>query len=178
MALWGTKDVVYTSDGSGTSVAIANTTITGTGTTFTTAGISTGNIITVGAAGSCGEAIVASIESNTKLIIVNTDNLIDTGHTVTGESFEVREKPISTLGDSNYGVNEIFGVDKTEQTVARDADSIYRPAHAGWVGITSYIDQHGNQRVKTEVLVAMSADSTGSGGITNDASDDTILPDS
>jgi hypothetical protein len=87
MALWGTKDVVYTSDGSGTSVAIANTTITGTGTTFTTAGISTGNIITVGAAGSCGEAIVASIESNTKLIIVNTDNLIDTGHTVTGESF-------------------------------------------------------------------------------------------
>ena len=178
MALWGTKDVVYTSDGSGSSVAIGGTTITGTGTTFTTAGISTGNIITVGVAGSCGEAIVASIESNTKLIIVNTDNLIDTGHTVTGESFEVREKPISTLGDSNYGVNEIFGVDATEQTVARDADSIYRPAHAGWVGITSYTDQHGNQRVKTEVLVAMSADSTGSGGITNDASDDTILPDS
>ena len=37
---------------------------------------------------------------------------------------------------------------------------------------------HGNQRVKTEVLVAMAADSAGNGGITNDASDDTILPDS
>ena len=177
MALWGTKDVVYTSDGSGTSVAIANTTITGTGTTFTTAGISTGNIITVGAAGSCGEAIVASIESNTKLIIVNTDNLIDTGHTVTGESFEVREKPISTLGDSNYGVNEIFGVDVTEQTVASDAGSQYAPAHAGWVGITSYTQTTNGvsvQRVKTEVLVAGSSIDGGA----NDASDDTILPDS
>ena len=103
---------------------------------------------------------------------------IDGGHSITGQSYEVRQKPISTLGDSNYGANEIFGVDTTEQTVARDANSIYRPAHAGWVGITSYTDMHGNQRVKTEVLVAMSADSTGSGGITNDASDDTILPDS
>ena len=41
-------------------------------------------------------------------------------------------------------------------------------------GITSYTDQHGNQRVKTEVLVAGGGD----GFITGDASDDTILPNS
>ena len=81
---------------------------------------------------------------------------------------------ISTLGDTNYGVNEIFGVDTTEQTVATDAKSQYAPAHAGWVGITSYTDQHGNLRVKTEVLVASSSITGGA----NDASDDTILPDS
>ena len=73
--------------------------------------------------------------------------------------------------DTNYGAGEIFGVDTAEQAAARDDNSQYRPAHAGWVGITSYTDQHGNQRVKTEVLVASSS-------ITGDSTDDTILPDS
>ena len=178
MALWGTKDVVYGQNSDG-SVAISGSTVTGTGTTFNTANlIKAGDIITVGTAGSCGEGIVKSVDSATQITLINADNIVDTGHSITGESYEVRQKPISTLGDSNYGVNEIFGVDATEQSVASTANSIYAPAHAGWVGITSYTDMHGNQRVKTEVLVAMAADSAGNGGITNDASDDTILPDS
>ena len=82
--------------------------------------------------------------------------------------------PYSTLFDTNYGVTEIFGVDTAEQAAARDDNSQYRPAHAGWVGITSYTDMHGNQRVKTETLVANSSVLGGS----DDASDDTILPDS
>ena len=56
-------------------------------------------------------------------------------------------------------------------------DAAFATAHAGWVGVTTYVDAHGNLRVKSEVLVAMGADSTGSGGITNDADDDTKYPD-
>ena len=174
MALWGTKDVVYGQNTDG-SVAISGSTVTGTGTTFNTANlIKAGDIITVGTAGTCGEGIVKSVDSATQITLVNADHIITGGHSITGQSYEVRQKPISTVGDSNYGANEIFGVDTTEQTVARNANSIYRPAHAGWVGITSYTDQHGNQRVKTEVLVAGSSITGGA----NDASDDTILPDS
>ena len=172
MALWGSSDLVYTSDGSGSTVAVSGVTITGTGTTFNTAGlIAAGDVITIGTGASCGEGIVASVNSATSITLVNADNIVDTGHTITGESFEVVQKPISTLGDSNYSANEIFGVSVAEEEAARGDTSPYRPAHAGWVGITSYTDMHGNQRVKTEVLVAKST-------ITADASDDTILPDS
>ena len=47
----------------------------------------------------------------------------------------------------------------------------YAPPHAGWVGISSYTDMHGNFRVKTETLVASSS-------ITADSGDDEILADS
>ena len=72
------------------------------------------------------------------------------------------------MDSSNY---TMYGVDTTEQGVATNAGSQYAPAHAGYVGIMTYMDSGGNLRVKTEVLVASSS-------ITGDASDDTILPDS
>ena len=78
--------------------------------------------------------------------------------------------------DSNYGAGEIFGVDVTEAqligsgTTATAAQKKFSPAHAGWVGITTYIDQDSVLRVKTEVLVAGSS-------ISGDSSDDTKLPD-
>ena len=72
------------------------------------------------------------------------------------------------MDSSNY---TMYGVDTTEQGVATNAGSQYAPAHAGYVGITTYMDMHGNLRVKTETIVASSS-------ITGDASDDTILPDS
>ena len=52
----------------------------------------------------------------------------------------------------------IFGVDNTEQGVVNgktgDARK-YAAPHAGWVGINTYMDMHGNLRVKTETLVAL-----------------------
>ena len=80
----------------------------------------------------------------------------------------------STLHDTKFAVGEIFGVDTTEITVANAATGNARkfaPPHAGWVGITSYTDMHGNLRVKSEVLVAGSS-------ISADSTDDSILPDS
>ena len=79
--------------------------------------------------------------------------------------------------DSNYGPGEIFGVDVTEAqligsgTTATAAQKKFSPAHAGWVGITTYMDQDNVLRVKTEVLVAGSS-------ISGDSTDDTKLPDS
>ena len=64
-------------------------------------------------------------------------------------------------------------MDTTEQSVANAASGEarqYAPAHAGWVGITTYVDNHGSLRVKTETLVAGST-------ITGDA-EDTKFPDS
>ena len=75
------------------------------------------------------------------------------------------------MDSSNF---TMYGVDTTEQGVANAASGTARkfaPAHAGYVGITSYTDMHGNLRVKTEVSVAASS-------ITGDASDDQLFPDS
>lgn len=46
-----------------------------------------------------------------------------------------------------------------------NASTAYRTSGEGWVGVTTYVDTHGNLRVKSEVLVAMSGITTGSDGI-------------
>ena len=59
MALWGTKDAVY-SDG---TIAVSGLTVTGTGTTFNTSGlISEGDVIACGAGTTYGEAVIASVD--------------------------------------------------------------------------------------------------------------------
>jgi len=69
----------------------------------------------------------------------------------------------------------IYGVDNAEQTVVNgktgDARK-YAAPHAGWVGINTYMDMHGNLRVKTETLVAINIAS----GDQN--TDDSIFADS
>ena len=83
-------------------------------------------------------------------------------------------KNLSTGEFQGTAGKAIFGVDNTEMGVVNgksgDARK-YAPAHAGWVGISTHMDMHGNLRVKTEVLVANST-------ISGDSTDDTILPDS
>ena len=83
-------------------------------------------------------------------------------------------KNLSTGEFQGTAGKAIFGVDNTEQGVVNgksgDARK-YAAPHAGWVGISTHMDMHGNLRVKTEVLVANST-------ISGDSTDDTILPDS
>ena len=68
----------------------------------------------------------------------------------------------------------IYGVDNNEQGIVNgksgDARK-YAPPHAGWVGISTHMDMHGNLRVKTETLVALNITSA-------DQSDDTQFADS
>ena len=166
MALWGTKDTVYSTGNVNVNVTTGVVTKESGSIAWTAGnGVKVGQVITIDGT---SEGVIESIDSATQLTI-GTEYLPSSN--ISDKGYEIREKPISTLFDTNYGAGEIFGVDTAEQAAARDDNSQYRPAHAGWVGITSYTDMHGNQRVKTEVLVAGSS-------ISGDSTDDTILPDS
>jgi len=192
MALWGNKDSVY-SDGT-VNVNFGTKEITGTVgvVTFTTAGISTGNVVTVGAGATYGYAVVTGFTSTT-LSIASTAGFVSGLTTVTASTYAVSEEPLYTVVDSVYRAPEsktagfstspvftgVFGVDKTEVGIAATTavggkNAAYAVAHSGWVGVTTYIDTHGRLRVKSEVLVA--------GGISTaagtDAADDARFPDS
>ena len=255
MSLWGNNDSVY-SDGT-VAVNLGTNTVTGAVgvVTFSTAGIKTGDIITVGTGGTYGQAVITGF-TDTTISIAGTANFIIGITTIPTVAYNINEQPIYTLGDSsfnnrndavptfkNFGVTgtattnagvgtdiipvvvgnldvivgdaivnggsnlvistigattvslvsvtsvgistgdviqfvrntggyfrDVFGVDAVEVGVA--ATTAYAVPHSGWVGIMTYIDTHGNLRVKSEVLVA--------GGIltTSDAPDDSQYPDS
>ena len=175
MALWGTKDTVYSTGNVNVNVTTGVVTKQSGSIAWTAGnGVKVGQVITIADDGAgVGEGVIESIDSATQLTI-GTEYL--PGTNISNKGYEIREKPKSTLFDSNYGAGEIFGVDVTEAqligsgTTATAAQKKFSPAHAGWVGITTYIDQDSVLRVKTEVLVAGSS-------ISGDSSDDTKLPD-
>ena len=73
----------------------------------------------------------------------------------------------SALNANTSATVDVYGVDATEMGNAQG--TAYQGTHAGWVGIATHMDMHGNLRVKQEVLVAM-------GSITGDqANDDTLF---
>lgn len=191
MALWGTADSLY-SVGTVT-VNYATKTIVGSGTSFTAAGISTGTVISIGAGGTFGSAVISGITSDRQISIATTQYL--TGQAISGVAYTLSQKPVYTLEDSNYNgistvgsinsglstVAKIYGVDIYEQTSNTESHSLYQAQHAGWVGVHTYIDMHGLLRVKSETLVAMSGISTrGAATYTaaGDANDDAVFPDS
>jgi hypothetical protein len=185
MALWGKADSLY----SGGTVAVnyAAKTITGSGTSFTAAGISTGTVITIGVGGTYGQAVISGITSATLVSIATTQYL--TGAAIAGVAYTMSQKPIYTLEDTNYNsiqttstglTNFIEGVDEYEAAALRETGSNYAVAHAGWVGVHTYTDMHGTVRVKSETLVAMSGISSNTSPTylaTGDANDDATLPD-
>ena len=169
MALWGTKDTVYSTGNVNVNVTTGVVTKQSGSIAWTAGnGVKVGQVITVDGT---SEGVIKSIDSSTQLTIT-TEYL--PASNISNKGYEIREKPVSTLGDTNYGAGEIFGVDVTEQQVvnAKTGDlRKYAPPHAGWVGITTYVDGNGNFRVKTEVLVAGSS-------ISGDSTDDAKLADS
>ncbi len=180
MSLWGNKDLVANT--STIAVNFNTLTVTGAATTFSTAGVAEGDVLVVGAGATFGYAVVKSVTSNTSLTIHSTDYFVSGITTIAaGASYFISQLPIYTLGDVNYDApnaksnrtSSVFGVDTTEQSVANAASGDarkYAPAHAGWVGVTTYTDMHNNLRVKTETLVAGSS-------ISADAADDSNYPD-
>ena len=186
MALWGSRDLVGVA---GTVwIDLSTETITGTGTTFNTTGFvaSQGDVIVIGAGATYGHAVIQSVTSDTVASIASTQFLIP--HPVTGiitsASYFITQRPISSIEGGQYVAPDaksnrystVFGVDTTEATVAAATtvggkSAAYKVSHAGWVGVTTYNDMHGNFRVKSETLVAGSM-------ITGDAIDDARFPDS
>ena len=185
MALWGKADNLF-SPGT-VSVNYSTETITGAGTSFTAAGISTGTTIVIGVGGTYGQAVISGITSDLVVSIATTQYL--SGAAISGVGYTLTQKPVYTLEDSNYAgiqttstglTNAVYGVDEYEAAANAATGSKYKVAHAGWVGIHTYIDQHGTLRVKSEVLVAMSGISSNvpaTYGATGDALDDAVFPD-
>ena len=171
MALWGTKDTVYSTGKVNCTTAGVLTKQSGSIAWTSGNGIKVGQVVTLATDGAGpGQGIIKSIDSATQLTLTN----LDLPGAFTNVDYEIRETPVAEVKGGNFGINEIFGVDTTEITVANAASGEarkYAPAHAGWVGITTYTDMHGNTRIKTETLVAGSS-------ISGDSTDDTILPDS
>lgn len=181
MALWGKADSIY-SPGTVT-VDYAAKTVTGSGTSFTNATV--GSVISIGVGVTYGEAVISAITSNTVISIAKTQSL--SGAPISGVAYTMSQKPIYVLEDSNYvegpavgmgTIHSVYGVDVYEAQAALNTPQ--KVAHAGWVGVHTYIDCHGNYRVKSETLVAMSGITTGTAAVGTsygDAADDAQYQD-
>ena len=141
----------------------------------------------VGTATYFGDAVITEIASATSCSIASTASLVNpnkdplkfnlaaAGITT---SFTVSQMPIwctqNLQGDKFRNTNSDFNSDSLvfgiSDAVAQNSDTTAAQApsaqgqfktESGWVGVTTYIDTHGNYRVKQEVLVAMSGITTG-----------------
>lgn len=168
MALWGNNDNV----GSAGTVSLNYDThvVTGSGTSFGIAGgCAEGDVIRFGTRGSgnryYGDAVIVSIASSESLTIGSTMGL--SGGVIAGADFTVSQLPKSSVLDSvyseaSYGTADslVYGVNTQGEGIT--ANTQYQVTHEGWVGVTTYLDNEGNLRVKKETLVAMSGITTGS----------------
>jgi len=135
------------------------TTLTITGTATTNAGVGTDIIPVVPPSGlivgdllvNGGDNLAISILGTTTISLGSTISIgIATGATLTFKRYV-----------DGYD-RQVYGISTTSEYVAAGYSGY---AHAGWVGVTTYIDCQGNFRVKTETLVAMSGITTGADGI-------------
>lgn len=171
MALWGNDDNV----GSTGTVGLNYSTgvVTGTGTSFGIAGgCAEGDVIRFGIRGGVyfGDAVIASIANSESLTIASTMGL--SGAAIAATDFTVSQLPKSSVFDSkyseaSYGTEDslVYGISEGRTAAYGSTTSSYRLDGEGWVGVTTYVDTHGNLRVKKEILVAMSGISTGDGSI-------------
>ena len=163
MALWGNDDNITTFG----TVSLSGNTVTGSGTTFST-DVSVGQVIRFGVRGGVGtyygDATIVGVTSDLILTIGSTAGLSPDLFGAGSTSYYVSELPKYTVLDSKFSENTAYGVEDSlvYGTATADHDGTqYDLAHAGWVGVTTYMDMHDNLRVKSEVLVAMSGISTG-----------------
>ena len=155
MPLWGKKDTVYSTGKVNCDTAGVVTKQSGSIAWTSGNGVKVGQVLTLATDGAGpGQGIIKSIDSATQVTL--DPERLDLPGAFSDVDYEIRETPVA------------------EAQAAREDNSQYKPAHSGWVGITTYNDSDGNLRVKTETLVAGGGD----GFITGDSSDDTILPDS
>ena len=133
-----------------------------------------------------GDAVITAIASATSCSIASTASLVNPNTNANFNlaaagittSFTVSQMPIwctqDLQGDRYRNQASAFESDSLvfgiSNAVAQNSDSTAAQAPSaqkqfktgsGWVGVTTYIDTHGNYRVKTETLVAMSGISTG-----------------
>ena len=162
MALWGNKDNITSAGTVGLNYSTG--VVTGSGTAFGAAGSAqVGDVIRFTKSGTYfGDAVIKSIASATSCTIGSTVGL--SGAAISGSDFTVSQLPKYTVLDSHYSETQtgtdarVYGVSKLE---SQQAATTAFETGVGWVGVTTYNDMNGTQRVKKEILVAMSGISTG-----------------
>ena len=98
MALWGTKDTVYSTGNVNVNVTTGVVTKQSGSIAWTAGnGVKVGQVITVDGT---AEGVIESIDSATQ-VRIGTEYL--PGTNISNKGYEIREKPKSTLFDSNYG---------------------------------------------------------------------------
>ena len=147
MPLWGKKDTVYSTGN--VNCTTAGVVTKQSGSIDFVSNVSVGQVLTLETDGAGpGQGIIKSINSATEIQL--DPEKLDLPGAFSDVDYEIRETPVYEVKGGSFGINEIFGVDVTEAQVARAASGDarkYKPAAAGWVGITTYIDTHGNFRV-------------------------------
>mgnify|MGYP001209912700 CR=1 FL=1 len=162
MALWGNNDNVAST---GTvSLDYSTRVVTGSGTSFGVDGQGglEGDVIRFGTRGGTyfGDAVIASVASTVSVTIASTMGL--DGSAISGVDFTVSQLPKSSVQDNHFSETNsdfdslVYGVANAEGVTSQ-----YTVTHEGWVGVTTYVDNLGNLRVKKETLVAMSGITTG-----------------
>jgi hypothetical protein len=180
MALWSNNDAVpglatarYTV--AANAAADGTCTVTGTGSSFGLdgcAGIGTiirfgadarGRSINVGAGHTYfGDAVIVAVANSESITIASTSGLSQVGFTT---SARFTTCPQSGVTDTVYQEKGVSDRDSVVYGISTTTTGSYHVAHQGWVGVTTYVDMHGNLRVKSEVLVAMSGITTTSDSI-------------
>ena len=175
MALWSNNDAVPgLATARYTVAANANAdgtcTVTGTGSSFGLdgcAGIGTvirfgadarGRTINVGAGHTYfGDAVIVAVANSESITIASTVGLSQVGFTTSARFSTCTKSPIL---DTVYQEKGVTDRDSVVYGISTTTGGDYHVAHQGWVGVTTYVDMHGNLRVKSEVLVAMSGITT------------------
>ena len=136
-----------TRDISGPAVTLTNLTVTGNPTP--------NPIVSIGrTAITLTNALTGAVGVNS-LVTFTDSTILGLGVTVTAG---LATDAIINVGRFMDGYDKyVYGVSGSGLATATS----YNVPHAGWVGVTTYRDTHGNLRVKSEVLVAMSGIQTG-----------------
>ena len=109
--------------------------------------------------------IAAQINAGVSLVF-NNDNLVSLATTV-GTAIAAGDRIQFKRLSGGYD-RQIYGVSTTEAAHYGGVSTKYRTENGGWVGVTTYIDCHGQLRIKKETLVTIGGDvgiTTGEHGI-------------
>ena len=166
MALWGNNDNRLTATAGVVTESGVAAAVIGHGTTFTN--FSVGQTLTVGSGQTGGFGVITGITSD-RLMTVTTPSMGDYTSNY-GANYVVGDRPISNTVDPEFApsssnaerdyTSKVYGVNKDIQQARQASSSQFTPTHVGWVGVSTYVDMHGNLRVKSETLVAMSGITT------------------
>ena len=146
MPLWGKKDTVYSTGKVNCTTAGVVTKESGSIAWTSGNGVKVGQVLTLATDGAGpGQGIIKSINSATEIQL--DPEKLDLPGAFTDVDYEIRETPVYEVGTGRFAINEVYGVDEAEIEETRDDNSQYHPAHAGWVGITTYNNADGTLRV-------------------------------